>query len=57
MMLRHLGEAEAATKLEDALITTIREGKTVTYDLAPNRDQSLSVGTQEFADAVIARMQ
>lgn len=57
MMLRHLGESDAATKLEEALVATIREGKSVTYDLAPNRDKSLAVGTQEFADAIIARMQ
>ena len=33
-----------------------REGRDVTYDLKPTRDDPTAVGTSEFADAVIAAM-
>lgn len=56
MMLRHLGETEAADKLETAIISVIRERKTVTYDLAPNRDKTKAVGTKEFAQAIVDKI-
>ena len=56
MMLRHLGEAQAADKLEEAIISVIRERKTVTYDLVPGRDRSKAAGTKEFAQAIIERL-
>ena len=34
----------------------IQEGKDVTYDLKPNRDDPTAVGTDKMADAVIAAM-
>jgi isocitrate dehydrogenase (NAD+) len=52
LLLRHLGEAEAAERLERALSEVIAEGKRVTYDLASGEP----VGTSEMADAVIARL-
>lgn len=56
MMLRHLKEEAAAERLEKALIRVIQEGKSVTYDLRPERKESGSVGTQEMADAVIEKL-
>jgi isocitrate dehydrogenase (NAD+) len=57
MMLRHLEEREAADRLEGAIADVIREGKSVTYDMKPSRDDPTAVGTSEVADAVIARME
>jgi isocitrate dehydrogenase (NAD+) len=57
MMLRYLGESAAATRLEQAVATVIAQGKEVTYDLKPHRDDPGAVGTGEFADAVIRQMQ
>jgi isocitrate dehydrogenase (NAD+) len=56
LMLRHLGETEAARRLEEAVAEVIREGRSVTYDLKPHRDDPSAVGTQEMADAVITAM-
>ena len=35
MMLRHLGEREAADRMESAIAAVIAEGKSVTYDMKP----------------------
>jgi isocitrate dehydrogenase (NAD+) len=56
MLLRHLGEREAATRLERAIARVIAEGKRVTYDLKPRPNDPTAVGTSQFADAVIAAM-
>lgn len=56
MMLRHIGEIEAADRLEKAVAAVIREGKDVTYDLKPMRDDPTAVGTSEMADAIIRCM-
>ena len=53
MMLRHLGEKEAADRLEQAVAKVIAEGKHVTYDLKPSPDDPTAVGTREMANAVI----
>ena len=53
MMLRHLGEVEAADRLEKAIAAVIAEGKSVTYDMKPARDDPSAVGTSQVADAVI----
>ncbi len=57
MMLRHLGEKVAADRLEAAVAKVIREGKYVTYDLKPTRDDPTAVGTSEMADAIIRAME
>ncbi len=57
LMLRHLGEREAADRLEGAIARVIAEGKRVTYDLKPHRDDPTAVGTREFGEAVIEAMQ
>ncbi len=56
LMLRYLGEKEAAKKLENAVAAVIAEGKDVTYDLKPNRDDPTAVGTSEMADAIIKKI-
>jgi isocitrate dehydrogenase (NAD+) len=56
LMLDHLGERDAAQRLEDAVASVIAEGKSVTYDLKPTRDDPSAVGTSEYADAIIARL-
>ena len=57
MMLRHLGEREAADRLEGGVASVIREGRDVTYDLKPRRDDPGAVGTREMADAIIRRLE
>ncbi|MDQ3866494.1 MAG: isocitrate/isopropylmalate dehydrogenase family protein [Actinomycetota bacterium] len=56
MMLRHLEERDAAERLEDAIAAVIAEGRSVTYDMKPRRDDPTAVGTREVADAVIEQM-
>jgi isocitrate dehydrogenase (NAD+) len=56
LMLRHLGELEAANRLEQAVAAVIAEGQSVTYDLKPHRDDPTAVGTREMADAICAKM-
>jgi isocitrate dehydrogenase (NAD+) len=57
LMLKHLGEEQAAEKLEKAVSDVIAEGKDVTYDLKPSRDDPSAVGTSEYADAIIAKLE
>jgi isocitrate dehydrogenase (NAD+) len=57
LMLRHLEELEAADRLEAALAAVIAEGKSVTYDMKPHRDDPTAVGTSEVADAVIEEIE
>ncbi len=50
LMLRHLGETDAANAVESAVRAVVAEGTTVTYDLGG------SAGTREFGEAVAARV-
>jgi isocitrate dehydrogenase (NAD+) len=50
LMLRHLGETDAADAVETATREVIAEGTTVTYDLGG------TAGTREFGEAVAARL-
>ncbi len=56
MMLRHLGEMEAADKLDKAVASLIREGRDVTYDMKPAPDDPTAATTSGVADAIIAKM-
>ena len=56
LMLRHLGEIEAARKLENAVAKVIKEGKDVTYDLKDLRSDPTAVGTREMGDAIIKQI-
>jgi isocitrate dehydrogenase (NAD+) len=56
LMLRYLGEVDAGDRLEQAVAGVIAEGKDVTYDLKPHRDDPTAVGTQEMAQAICDRL-
>ena len=56
LMLRHLGETKAADRLENAIAKVIAEGKSVTYDMKPDRDDPTAVGTREMGQAIIAAL-
>lgn len=56
LMLRHIGEDEAADRLERAVAKVIREGRDVTYDMKPDRNDPTAVGTSQVADAIIREM-
>ena len=51
LMLRHLGEFEAATKIRSALETVYRDRDKLTKDVGGK------AGTSEFADSIIAAME
>src|SRR5581483_11754743 len=51
MMLNHLGEKAAATRLQNAIEAVYREGKFLTGDVGG------TAGTSQFTDAVIAKVQ
>ena len=57
LMLRHLDEMDAADRLEAAIADLIREGKSLTYDMKPSRDDPTAVGTSQVADALIEKLQ
>jgi isocitrate dehydrogenase (NAD+) len=56
MMLRHIGLMAEADKLEAAVAAVIAEGKSVTYDMKPDRDDPTAVGTSQMADAIIRKI-
>jgi len=56
LMLRHLGETDTADRLERAVAAVIADGRHVTYDLKPHRDDPTAVGTREMGQAVIKRL-
>ena len=56
LMLEHLGERDAAARLEGAVAAVIEEGERVTYDLKPSRDDPSAVGTSEYAAAIIEKL-
>ncbi|MGC9360694.1 MAG: isocitrate/isopropylmalate dehydrogenase family protein [Anaerolineae bacterium] len=53
LMLRYLGETDAADRVDAAIRRVIAEGDRVTYDMKPTRDDPTAVGTQQMADAII----
>ncbi|NQX91738.1 MAG: NADP-dependent isocitrate dehydrogenase [Flavobacteriales bacterium] len=55
MMLNHVGETEAAEKIENAWRKTIEDG-IHTADIYTEGVSERKVGTQEFADAIIERL-
>jgi isocitrate dehydrogenase (NAD+) len=56
LMLDHLGEMAAAQRLEAAVSKVIEEGKSVTYDMKPTRDDPSAIGTLDMARAIIQAM-
>ncbi len=57
LMLRHIGEKDAGDRLEAAIAAIVAEGKNVTYDMKPSRDDPTAVGTSQVADAIIAELE
>jgi isocitrate dehydrogenase (NAD+) len=51
MLLRHIGEVDAAQRLESAVESVYREGKTLTGDIGG------SATTQEFTEAVVKKLE
>lgn len=56
LMLRHIGEIEAADRLENAVKEVLKEGKSVTYDLKPDRNDPTAVGTKQMAEAICRKL-
>jgi isocitrate dehydrogenase (NAD+) len=55
-MLKHIGKTAEADKLDNAVAAVIAEGKSVTYDMKPDRNDPTAVGTSEMADAIIEKI-
>jgi isocitrate dehydrogenase (NAD+) len=56
MMLRHLGEIQAAERLEMAVASVIAERRYVTYDMKPTPDDPTAATTSMVADAIIEKL-
>ncbi len=58
MMLRHLDQSDAADRIEDAVLVTLEEGRSVTQDLARQTggDVEQAASTTGFTDAIIANL-
>jgi isocitrate dehydrogenase (NAD+) len=50
MMLKYLGEMDAASRIEAAVLKVLKDKKSLTYDLGGG------AGTSEMADAIISAM-
>ena len=56
LMLKYLGEEDAASRLENAVIEVIKEGKSVTYDLKQDRNDPSACGTTQMAEAICKKL-
>ena len=56
LMLRHLGEREAAERLERGVEQVLREQRAVTRDLLPGDRAHQAVTTEQMVDAIVAAM-
>lgn len=56
LMLKYLGEEDAAARLDSAVRAVIASGTDVTYDLRPTPDDPGACGTKEMADAIIKKI-
>lgn len=57
LMLKHIGEQEKADLLESAIAANIAEGKYVTYDFKADRNDPTAVGTREYAEAIVEKIE
>ena len=55
-MLRHLKETSAADLLDNAVRAILKEGKSVTYDLKPDRNDTSALGTMQMAEAICKKI-
>jgi len=56
LMLKHINENKAADVLENAIAAIIKEGKYVTYDMKPTRDDPSAASTSGMADAIVKKI-
>ncbi len=56
LLLHHLGETRAASRLEHAVALVLREGKAVTADLKMDGDPFPAVGTRAMGQAVVEKI-
>jgi isocitrate dehydrogenase len=57
MMLRHIGEHDAAQRIEDAVFVTLEQGRAVTLDVARQTgDVEEATSTTGFTDAIIGNL-
>jgi isocitrate dehydrogenase (NAD+) len=56
LLLRHLGERDAADRVEAAVAEVVADGRFVTYDLKPSPGDASAVGTEEATEAILARV-
>jgi isocitrate dehydrogenase (NAD+) len=56
LMLRHLGEQDAARRVEAAVAAVVAGGDVVTADLSHGRPEARIVGTQAMGDAIIEKL-
>jgi isocitrate dehydrogenase len=58
MMLRHIGELDLADQVEDAVLTTLEEGKALPQDVVRQKggDVEAAVSTTGFTEAVIENL-
>jgi isocitrate dehydrogenase (NAD+) len=56
LMLRHLGEQEAASRVENAVASVLSEGRATTADLAAHDSRYPAVGTREMTRAIVASL-
>ena len=61
--MRRLEDRDAFTEVrprrkpEAAVAAVIAAGERVTYDMKPSRDDPTAVGTSEYADAIIEKLE
>jgi len=55
MMLVHIGQGDVATRVHNAWLKTLEDG-IHTYDIFSEQHSKQQVGTNEFAEAVVARL-
>jgi isocitrate dehydrogenase (NAD+) len=56
LMLHHLGEHDAAVRLEHAVALVLAEGRAVTRDLKAPGEEHEAVGTEAMTDAIVAAL-
>ena len=56
LMVMYMGETKKADLFERAIASVIAEGRDVTYDMKPDRNDPSAVGTREMADAIIKKI-
>ncbi len=56
LLLRYLGEREAAERLERAIAQVLTEGSKVTYDLKPDPNDPTAATTSEMTEEVIRKL-